>query len=59
MFSIEFPASVNGISAVFHVIHHCTVVGTLTFIFSRYMFDLFICSSNHPYVWVICFATTH
>ena len=48
LFSIEFPASVNGISAVFHAIHHCTVVGTLTFIFLRYMFDPFTCSSNHP-----------
>ena len=59
LFSIEFPALVFGISAVFHVIHHCTVVETLIFIFLRYMFDPFTCSSNHPYVWVICFATTH
>ena len=50
LFSIEFPASVYGISAVFHVIHHCTVVGTLIFIFLRYMFDPFTCSSNHLYV---------
>ena len=50
LFSIEFPALVNGISAVFHMIHHCIVVGTLTFIFLRYVFDSFTCSSNHLYV---------
>ena len=54
MFPIEFPVPVNGISVVFHAIHHCTVVGTLIFVFSGYMFDLFTLSSNHLYVWVIC-----
>ena len=54
MFPIEFPVSVNGVSVVFHAIHHCIVVGTLIFVFSGYMFDLFTCSPNHLYVWVIC-----
>ena len=33
MFPIEFPVSVNGVSAVFYAIHHCTVVGTLNIYF--------------------------
>ena len=33
MFSIEFPTSVSGSSAVFNVVHHCTVVGTIIFFF--------------------------
>ena len=32
MFLVESPVSVNGVSAVFHAIHHCKVVGTLIFI---------------------------
>ena len=39
MFSVEFPASVSGSSAVFHAVHHCTVVGTTIIIFLWYMCD--------------------
>ena len=31
MFSIEFLAPVNGHSATFNVVYHCTVVGNITF----------------------------
>ena len=54
MFSIEFPASVNGNSAVFNMVYCCTVVGAITFGFLRYVYDQLTCNSNHPYVWVIC-----
>ena len=39
MFSIEFPVSVGGTSAVFNVVNHCTVVGTIIFIFPWYVCD--------------------
>ena len=54
MFSIEFPASVSGISVVFHTVHHCTVVGIIIFGFLGFMYDQLTCNSNHPYVLVIC-----
>ena len=52
---IHFESVFNRISCIgqwyfcsVSAIHHCTVVGALTFIFLRYMFDPFTCSSNHP-----------
>ena len=45
---------------VSHVIHHCTVVGIPNIYLSHDICLTYAtCLSNHPYVWVICLATTH
>ena len=60
LFSIEFPASVYGISAVFHVIHHCTVVGTLYFCFLKiHVWPIHLYHQIISVCWVIWHFPSH
>ena len=50
MFSIEFPASINGNSAAFNAVYHCTVVWNITFGF----FYMYLTSSPVTQITLMC-----